>query len=178
MGDVLCGCDSEPRSYTSKPAKPGDGAPAGLTPSRRHFLPRARYPPDCRQALAGPFAGVISACWPNQEISAGLHEPHSITGFLNRPLLECSKIVPLCDIFTTSRRVTSATKVVLLLGHSSLDLAPPIAGLIFAPRTPSRLWRLHKNVMEVSPSVPAKTVLEFIAYAKANPGKINMASAG
>ncbi len=34
------------------------------------------------------------------------------------------------------------------------------------------------SVMVVNPSVPANTVLEFIAYAKANPGKITMASGG
>jgi tripartite-type tricarboxylate transporter receptor subunit TctC len=46
------------------------------------------------------------------------------------------------------------------------DIAP-VAGFI---RTPL--------VMEVNPSFPAKTVPEFIAYAKANPGKINMATGG
>jgi tripartite-type tricarboxylate transporter receptor subunit TctC len=34
------------------------------------------------------------------------------------------------------------------------------------------------NVMVVNPAVPAKTVPEFIAYAKTNPGRINMASSG
>ena len=46
------------------------------------------------------------------------------------------------------------------------DIAP-VAGIV---RTP--------NVMEVSPRLPVKTVAEFIAYCKANPGKINMASSG
>ena len=46
------------------------------------------------------------------------------------------------------------------------DIAP-VAGLV---RTP--------NVMEVTPKLPVKTVAEFIAYCKANPGKINMASSG
>jgi len=34
------------------------------------------------------------------------------------------------------------------------------------------------NVMEVTPSLPVNTVAEFIAYANANPGKVNMASSG
>lgn len=44
--------------------------------------------------------------------------------------------------------------------------------------TPIGLVELVPLVMEVNPSIPAKTVSEFIAYAKANPGKLNMASAG
>jgi len=39
------------------------------------------------------------------------------------------------------------------------------------------IYRVHQ-VMEVNPAFPAKTVPEFIAYGKANPGKINFASAG
>lgn len=46
------------------------------------------------------------------------------------------------------------------------DIAP-VAGFIRVP-----------NVMEVNPGVPARTVAEFIAYARENPGKINMASSG
>jgi tripartite-type tricarboxylate transporter receptor subunit TctC len=44
--------------------------------------------------------------------------------------------------------------------------------------TPVGLIDRVPMVMEVTPTLPTKTVPEFIAYAKANPGKINMASAG
>ncbi len=43
---------------------------------------------------------------------------------------------------------------------------------------PIALLAYVTNTMVVHPSVPAKTVAEFIAYAKAHPGKINYASAG
>jgi tripartite-type tricarboxylate transporter receptor subunit TctC len=46
------------------------------------------------------------------------------------------------------------------------DIAP-VAGIV---RTP--------NVMEVTNSLPVKSVAEFIAYCKAHPGKVNMASSG
>jgi tripartite-type tricarboxylate transporter receptor subunit TctC len=44
--------------------------------------------------------------------------------------------------------------------------------------TPVAAFNRVVLVMEVHPSFPAQTVAEFIAYAKANPGKVNMASAG
>ena len=43
---------------------------------------------------------------------------------------------------------------------------------------PVGLFTLTALIMEVNPTLPVQTVPEFIAYAKANPGKINMASAG
>ena len=46
------------------------------------------------------------------------------------------------------------------------DIAP-VAGITRSP-----------NIMEINPSLPVKTVAEFIAYCKANPGKVNMASSG
>jgi len=53
------------------------------------------------------------------------------------------------------------------LNYNFLRDIVPIAGIFRVP-----------NVMVVHPSVPAKTVPEFIAYAKANPGKINVESPG
>ena len=53
------------------------------------------------------------------------------------------------------------------LGFVFLRDIAPVAGIFRVPQ-----------VMVVNPSLPAKTVPEFISFAKANPGKVNMASAG
>ena len=53
------------------------------------------------------------------------------------------------------------------LNYNFLRDFAPVAGIIRVP-----------NVMEVNPSLPPKSVSEFIAYAKANPGKVNYASGG
>jgi tripartite-type tricarboxylate transporter receptor subunit TctC len=67
--------------------------------------------------------------------------------------------------------VTAANTINTTLHHNlSFNLIRdmvPIAGVMRLP-----------NVMVVNPRVPASTVPEFIAYARANPGKINMASGG
>src|SRR6201984_237124 len=66
--------------------------------------------------------------------------------------------------------VTSANAVNATMFKLNFDFIRDIAPVASIVRVPL--------VMEVHPSVPAKTVPEFIAYAKANSGKINMASAG
>jgi tripartite-type tricarboxylate transporter receptor subunit TctC len=66
----------------------------------------------------------------------------------------------------TSANVWNAT----LYDNLSFDFIRDIAPVASISRTP--------GVMAVTPSFPAQTVPEFMAYAKANPGKINMASGG
>jgi tripartite-type tricarboxylate transporter receptor subunit TctC len=69
-------------------------------------------------------------------------------------------------LLVSSANAVNATLYEKLSFNFSRDIAP-IAGLTGDPQ-----------VMEVNTSVPVKTVSEFIAYAKANPNKINMASNG
>jgi tripartite-type tricarboxylate transporter receptor subunit TctC len=69
-------------------------------------------------------------------------------------------------LLITATNAINASLYVNLGFNFAHDVAP-VAALVRGPL-----------VMEVNPSVPAHTVAEFIAYAKANPGKINMASGG
>jgi tripartite-type tricarboxylate transporter receptor subunit TctC len=69
-------------------------------------------------------------------------------------------------LIVASNNVINST----LYGTQSFDFARDIA--------PIATFGRGFQVMEVNPSLPVRTVPEFIAYAKANPGKLNMASAG
>jgi tripartite-type tricarboxylate transporter receptor subunit TctC len=66
--------------------------------------------------------------------------------------------------------VTTANAVNATMFKLSFDFIRDIAPVVGIVRVPL--------VMEVHPSVPARTVAELIAYAKAHPGKVNLASAG
>jgi len=68
------------------------------------------------------------------------------------------------SLLLVSAANTISTSLYSNLSFDFLRDIAPVAGVVRVP-----------NVMEVHPSVPARTVPEFIAYAKANPGKINMA---
>jgi tripartite-type tricarboxylate transporter receptor subunit TctC len=69
-------------------------------------------------------------------------------------------------LFVTATNALNTTLYNSLNFNFIRDVAPvaSVAGIPF--------------VMQVNPSFPAKTIPEFIAYAKANPGKVNMASVG
>jgi len=69
-------------------------------------------------------------------------------------------------LWATTANAINATLYDSLSFNFIRDIAP-VAGIVRVP-----------NVMEVNPSLAAKTVPEFIAYAKANPGMINLASGG
>ena len=71
------------------------------------------------------------------------------------------------------------TLLLIISGYAaSAALYPKLSFNFVRDIAPAAIIGSTPYVMTVNPSFPAKTVPEFIAYAKANPGKINMASPG
>ena len=148
-------------------------AGAAALPAASRFAWAQIYPTKPVRILVGfaPGGGVdIIARLMGQWLSERLSQPFLIE---NRPgagsniATEAVVRAP-ADGYTlllvTAANAINATLYEKLSFNLSRDIAP-VAGIIVVP-----------NVMVVNPSVPAKTVPEFIAYAKTNPGKINMAS--
>jgi tripartite-type tricarboxylate transporter receptor subunit TctC len=148
-------------------------AGAAALPAASRFAWAQIYPTKPVRILVGfaPGGGVdIIARLMGQWLSERLSQPFLIE---NRPgagsniATEAVVRAP-ADGYTlllvTAANAINATLYEKLSFNLSRDIAP-VAGIIVVP-----------NVMVVNPSVPAKTVPEFIAYSKTNPGKINMAS--
>ncbi|WGS18780.1 MULTISPECIES: tripartite tricarboxylate transporter substrate binding protein [unclassified Bradyrhizobium] len=162
-----------------------------MTPHRRQFLQLAAgaialpagsrlalaqtYPSRPIDLLVGFTAGGptdVTARLIGQWLSERLGQPFIIE---NRPgagsnLAAAAVARAPADGYTllvvTSSNAINATLYDNLEFNFMRDIAP-VAGIMRAPFT-----------LVVNPSVPVKTLTEFIAYAKANPGKINMAITG
>jgi tripartite-type tricarboxylate transporter receptor subunit TctC len=162
-----------------------------MTPSRRRFLQTAAsaaalptlgrvanaetYPSRPVTLLVGYAPGGVNdivARITGQMISERLGQPFTIE---NRPgagsnLATEAVVRANPDGYTLLEASTSNGWNATLYQNLKFNFARDIAPVASTVKT--------YNVMVVNPSFPAKTVPELIAYAKANPGKLNMGSAG
>jgi tripartite-type tricarboxylate transporter receptor subunit TctC len=150
-------------------------ASAAALPALPRIARAQAYPTRPVTLIVGTVAGAtpdIDARLIGQWLSEKLGQPFIIE---NRPgagtnIATEMVVRAAADGYTlfliTTANAINATLYEHLNFHFIRDIAP-VAALV---RTPL--------VLEVNPSVPVKTVPELIAYAKANPGKINMASSG
>jgi tripartite-type tricarboxylate transporter receptor subunit TctC len=150
---------------------------AGATalPAVSRFASAQAYPTRPVRIIVGQAAGSgsdIAARLLGQRLSERLGQPFVVE---NRPgaagnlATEAVVRAPPDGYTLLLANVANAINATLYdkLSFVFLRDIAPVAGIFRVPQ-----------VMVVHPSVPAKTVPEFIAYAKANPGKVNMASAG
>jgi tripartite-type tricarboxylate transporter receptor subunit TctC len=148
---------------------------AAAVPTLPRLASALDYPARPVRILVGFTAGGavdISARLIGQWLSERLHQPFIVE---NRPgassnIATETAIRASADGYTLlqggATNAINATLYEKLNFNFIADIAP-VCGVIRFP-----------NVMEVNPSFPAKTVPEFIAYAKDNPGKINIGSSG
>jgi tripartite-type tricarboxylate transporter receptor subunit TctC len=147
---------------------------AALPAASRLALAQA-YPARAVHLLVGFAAGSASdivARLIAQKLSEQLGQPVVVE---NRPgaatnLAAEAVVRAPADGYTLLLATSTNAVNTTLYQHLSFNFSTGIA--------PVALIDLVPYVLEVTPSLPAKTLPEFIAYAKANPGKINMASNG
>jgi tripartite-type tricarboxylate transporter receptor subunit TctC len=133
------------------------------------------YPTRPIRFLVGQAAGSVSDIFSRligQWLSDHLHQPVVVenragaTGNIAAEAVARAEPDGYTLLFVNNSNTINATLYEHLEFNFVQDFAP-VAGVLSVPL-----------IMEVNPAVPARSVAEFIAYAKANPGKINMASAG
>ncbi len=150
-------------------------AGAAALPIMSRFARAQTYPSRPVRIIVGFAAGGnfdIVARLIGQSLSEQLHQPVTIE---NRPgassniATEAVIRAPADGYTLLLGGAVNAVNATLYekLSFNFISDAAPVAGVVRFP-----------NVMTVSASFPAKTVPEFIAYAKANPGKINHGSSG
>ena len=150
-------------------------AGAVALPALPHIAQAQAYPTRPVRILVGFAAGStsdIAARLIAHSLSERLSQPYIVE---NRPgagsnIAAEAVVAAPPDGYTlllvATSNATNATFYNNLRVNFLRDIAP-VSGILTAP-----------YVMVVNPSMPTKTVSDFIAYAKANPGKINMASGG
>ena len=135
----------------------------------------ADYPARPVRLLVGQAAGSGSDIFSRligQWLSDHLHAPFVVenragaTGNLAAEAVARAEPDGYTLLFVNNSNTINATLYQNLDFNLVRDFTP-VAGVLDVPL-----------IMEVNPAVPAHTVAEFVAYAKANPGKINLASAG
>jgi tripartite-type tricarboxylate transporter receptor subunit TctC len=144
-------------------------------PALPQFASALDYPTRPVRILVGYTAGGavdIGARVMGQWLSERLGQPFIVE---NRPgagsnIATDAAIRAPADGYTLLQGNTANTINATLYEKLHFDFVAEVAPIAGVMRFP--------NVMQVNPSFPAQTVPEFIAYAKANPGKINVGSAG
>jgi tripartite-type tricarboxylate transporter receptor subunit TctC len=133
------------------------------------------YPTRPIRLLVGQAAGSGSDIFSRligQWLSDHLHQPVVVenragaTGNIAAEAVARAEPDGYTLLFVNNSNTINATLYEHLDFNFVRDFAP-VAGVLSVPL-----------IMEVNPAVPTRSVAEFIAYAKANPGKINLASAG
>ena len=146
--------------------------------------------------LAAPAIVRAQEIWPARPVTMVTgYAPGGLTDVMTR-LIAARMSRELGQSLVVDNRVGGATSVaatavaratpdgyVTLMGASSLAINPTLQPEL-TPREPLRellpVGMAYRSafVLHVHPSVPARTTAEFIAYAKANPGKVNFGSSG